>query len=216
SRDLGGSDRDRVEQYLTGLRELEERIERAAQLGAQVDDGQRPDGPPDGFDQRVEQLFELVALAFEVDATRVATMMIANEGSNRAYPEVEVAEGHHGLSHHKGDEAKIEQLARIERHHVSHLATFLGTLTTKTDGENDLLASTAVVYGSGLGDGNAHDHFDLPIIAAGDVSAFATIGQYTEQPEQRPLNDLHLAMMARMGVSSTGFGDSSGALLRPL
>jgi hypothetical protein len=209
---LGGDDRARLDDYLTGVRELEQRLQRAAALEAAVGDELRPTAAPNGFGERVEQLYELLVLALRQDATRVATMLVANEGSNRAYPEAGSPEGHHGLSHHQGDPEKRAVLQRIEQGHLTLWAGFLARLAASPEGERDLLASTAVVYGSGIGDGDAHDHHDLPILLAGEGVAHPWLGQHREFAPETPLNDLHLTLLAGCGVFPESLGDGRGPL----
>lgn len=209
---LDGPDRERLEAYLTGIRELEQRIERSASLTGLVADEQRPDGPPDGFPERVEQLYDLLALAIEHDATRVGTFLVANEGSNRSYSELEIGDGHHSLSHHRGNGEWIASLQRIEQVHVEWLAGFLARLAGTAEGDSDLLDRTAVVFGSGIGDGDRHDHDDLPVLFAGDLRGIAPAGQHLEFEPGTPMNDLHLALVRRFGVRQASFGDSRGCL----
>ncbi len=212
ARSLDGPDRDRLDAYLTGLRELEARIERSSELTGRVEDAARPGGPPDGYQERVEQLYELLGLALEHDAARVATFLVANEGSNRSFPELGIRDGHHGLSHHRGNGEWIAALQRIEQHHVELFAAFLRRLAETEEGGQDVLANTAVVYGSGIGDGDQHDHEDLPVLFAGDLRGITDTGQHVEYPEATPMNDLHLSLLRRFGVDSESFGDSHGCL----
>lgn len=211
-RRLDGPDRDRLDAYLTGLRELEARIEHSAALTTRVPDQARPSDAPDGFDEHAAQLFELLALALENDASRVATFLVTNEGSNRAYPDLEVDEGHHGLSHHKGEQPKQELLQRIEQHHARLFAAFLTRLANTPEAGTDLLASTTVVYGSGIGDGNAHDHDDLPLLVAGDLQGLLRPAHHTAFPPKTPMNDLHWSLIERMGARVESFGDARGRI----
>ncbi|MHC4894918.1 MAG: DUF1552 domain-containing protein [Planctomycetota bacterium] len=211
-RRLDGPDRDRLDAYLTGIRELEARVDNAVGLVDRVGDDRRPERPPAGLSEHAQQLYALLALALEVDATRVMTFLVTNEGSNHAYRDLGILEGHHGISHHKGEVSKRIELQRIEQHHTELFAGFVDRLASTRDGADDLLDSTAVVYGSGIGDGNRHDHHDLPIVVAGDMRGILRPGQHTVCPPETPMNDLHLALIRRVGREAESFGDSRGAL----
>lgn len=209
-RRLGGADRDRLDAYLTGLRELERRIDDDSKLAEAVPDALRPGDVPSDSGEHLDQLYGLLALAFEHDATRVATFMLSNEGTNRAYPELGSNEGHHGLSHHRGDRQKQLALQRIERFQVERFAAFLALLESVSDGAHDLLARTTVVFGSGISDGDRHQHRDLPIVVAGDMRGILRPGQHVRFAPGTPMNDLHLALMHRMGLRAERFGDARG------
>ncbi|MFZ4466332.1 MAG: DUF1552 domain-containing protein [Phycisphaerales bacterium] len=208
---LGAADRGRLDEYLDGVRDLERRLD--ADAGAHLDPGTTlPDfeGAPKTVAGRIDLLGEVLALAFRTDATRVATLMLANEGSNRPYPEVDVSSGHHDVSHHGGDAAKMEAFARINRFHAERFAAFLRALDrTREDGVS-LLDSTVVLYGGAITDGNRHNHDDLPVLVAGGAATGVSGGSVLRSPHGTPLCNLHLSIAERMGARLDRFGDSSG------
>ena len=155
---------------------------------------------------------DLLALAFQCDLTRVATFVFANDGSNRSYPELGVPEGHHDLSHHGGDPAKQAKVAAINAFHARHLAYFLGRLRDVREGEGTLLDHSMVLYGSGISDGDRHDHADLPVLLAGRGGGTIKTGRHLRYPKETPLTNLYLSMLDRMGSPVDAFGDSTGRL----
>ena len=172
----------------------------------------RPAGRPSDFGEHVRLLSDLMVVAFQGDVTRVSTFLLANEGSNRSYAQVGVPEGHHGISHHGGDEGAQEKIAKIDRYHVTLLAAFLERLASVPEGDGTLLDHTMVVFGSGIGDGNRHNHDELPILLAGGGGGTVRGGRHLRLPHGTPLANLYLALAARMGVELPSFGDSTGVL----
>jgi hypothetical protein len=207
---LGGSDRQKLDEYLTAVREVEARIRRAQPA---IDVGRdklaRPTGVPENYQEHGRLLTELIALAFQADLTRVATFVLGNDGSNRSYREVGVAEGHHDISHHGGDPAKHEKLRAVNRLHVAQLAYLLERLKAVPDGNGSLLDRCLVVYGSGISDGDRHNHDDLPILVAGGGLGG---GRHIRHRAGTPLCNLYLALLDRVGVKADRFGDSTGRL----
>lgn len=211
---LGGSDRRKLDEYLHGVREIEQRLVRLERLGLpDVPDRELPDRPPQAYGDYVRLLADMLVLAFQTDSTRVATLLLAHDGSNRTFPEVDVREGHHHLSHHKGDEALIAKIARIDRFYVEQFAWFLERLraTEDVDGRS-LLDNSMIAYTSGLSDGNRHRHDDLPLILAGRAGGRLDAGRLVELPEPRPMSDLFVTMLDVMGAPVERFGDSTGRL----
>ncbi|MCC6491960.1 MAG: DUF1552 domain-containing protein [Pirellulales bacterium] len=210
-RRLGGSDVRKLDEYLAGVREIERRIDGAELLG---DDRRlaRPKGIPDDYAEHARLMGDLLAVAFQSDLTRVASWMLANEGSNRSYREIEVAEGHHSLSHHQGDAEKQAAIAKINRYHVEQLAYFLERLDAIDEGGGTLLDNTMVVYGGGLGDGNAHNHDDLPVVLAGRGGGAIAGGRHLRYPKGTPLMNLYASMLHAAGVDADALGDSTGLL----
>ena len=210
---LSRSDRARLEEYLEGTRELERRLEEAERGEERLE---LPDPPPRGvprdLGQHARLLGDLVALALQGDQTRVVTLMLGNAGSNRSYRELDAPEGHHDLSHHGKDPRKQEKLARINRYHVELLAHLLGRLAAAREGDGALLDRTLVLYGSGLGDGDRHDHEDLPVLLAGGSGLGVRGGRHLVHPADTPLANLHLALLQRAGVAVRSFGDATGPL----
>jgi CRISPR/Cas system CSM-associated protein Csm4 (group 5 of RAMP superfamily) len=151
-------------------------------------------------------------LAFQADITRVATFVLANEGSNKPYPFIKVPEGHHDLSHHGNDQVKKEKIKQINLFHVSQLAYLLEKLKATKEGEGNLLDHSMIAYGSGNSDGNAHNHDDLPILLAGGGCGTLSSGRHLRFSKETPLNNLWLSMLNRMDINIDRLGDSTGAL----
>lgn len=210
---VGVADRRKLDEYLTAIRELEVRIDKAAQAPAgQSVPMARPKGVPASYEEHLRILGDLVVLAFQTDTTRVSTFVFANEGSNRSYPFLDVPEGHHELSHHEGKAEKQSKLQKINQFHVTQLAYFLERLKAVREGEESLLDRSLIVYGSGIGDGNAHNHNNLPIILAGKGGGMVKSGRHIAYPDGTPLTNLYLSMLDRAGVHVEKLGDSSGRL----
>lgn len=217
SRKLSAADQRKLDEYLTGLRELEERIQRSS---ADIDvDLERPDDTPREFADHVALMFELLALAFATDSTRVATMMLANEGSNRTYRELELNEGHHSLSHHGDDPSKLDAIAAINRHHIALFGGFLDRLADLEEDGEPLLDRTLVIYGSGIADGNAHAHHDVPQLLAGGGGRLPQ-GEHLWFDRETPLANFHRTLFHTLGVEGFEpgaartklFADSTGTL----
>ena len=212
-RKLGSADRRKLDEYFSGVRELERRLELVRdERGPEVGDELRPQGAPADYAEHIRLFADLLVLAFRTDSTRIATFLIANEGSNRPYPMVDVPEGHHTLSHHGSEAAKLEKIRRINRFHVEGLAHFLRGLDAARDEGGRLLDRCMVVYGSSIGDGNRHNHHDLPFLLAGGGNGSLRPGRHTRWPQNTPVNNLHLALLERMGVRLPQFGDATGTL----
>jgi hypothetical protein len=210
---LGATDRRKLEEYLTSVREVEQRISRAAP----THDGGRPQYPrplgiPADYQEHLRLMSDLLALAFQSDLTRVATFVFANDGSNRSYRTIGVPDGHHDLSHHAGDPAKQEKILRINQFHTAELAYFLGKLTSTPEGDGTLLDHCIVVYGSGISDGNSHSHDELPILLAGKAGGTIKTGRHIRYPNETPLTNLYLSILDRIGAPLDSFGDSTGRL----
>jgi len=210
---LGAEDRRKLDEYESGVRELERRIEFAErQYVAEVPDSARPEGIPGDFGEHVRLMADLIALAFRTDSTRIATLLVANEGSNRPYRNLETPDGHHDLSHHGNDPEKQAKLGRINRCHVALLAHLVMRLAEVREGEGSLLDSTAIVYGAAIRDGNRHDHEDLPVLFLGDAEVGLELGAYRRWEKETPVMNLHLALLRYAGVAVERLGDSTGVL----
>ncbi len=172
----------------------------------------RPAGIPADYAEHIRLMYDLAVLAFQGDLTRVTTFVAANEGSNRAYPFIDVPDGHHDLSHHGGDPAKQAKIRQINRFHVTQFGYFLEKLNSISEGEGTLLDNAMIVYGSGIGDGNAHNHDNLPILLAGRGGGTIQTGRHVRYAKETPLNNLYLSMLDRMESSVDALGDSSGRL----
>lgn len=209
---LGYTDRRKLDEYLTAVRELEQRIERANDFAAELPDFQRPTGIPRSYEAHLRLQFDLMALAFQTDTTRISTFIMAHDGSNRQYPFIGVRDGHHDLSHHQGDAEKKAKIAKINRFHATQFAYFLGKLKSIQEGEGTLLDNCMIVYGSGLGDGNRHNHDNLPVLLAGRGGGTLTSGRHVRYDREIPMTNLFLSMLERMDVKTDRIGDSTGKL----
>jgi Protein of unknown function (DUF1552) len=210
---LGGADRRKLDEYLTGVREIERRIDRARSgIEAGPSNMVRPAGIPSDYREHLRLMADLLVLAFQADLTRIATFVFANDGSNRSYGSIGVPEGHHDLSHHGHDPKKQEKIRAINRFHVEQYAYLLGRLQSVREGDGTLLDHSMIVYGSGISDGNAHNHEDLPILVAGRGNGRLDTGRHLVYPKETPLTNLHVALLDRMGAPVESFGDSTGLL----
>ena len=211
-RDLGVNDRQKLDEYLTSVREIEQRIERAEKMSVAAPDYPTPGGIPRDYEQHLRVMFDLLALAFQTDTTRVSSFMIAHDGSNRSYPAIGVPDGHHDISHHGGNAEKKAKIAKINRFHMTQFAAFLERLKSVREGEGTLLDNCMIVYGSGIADGNAHSHHDLPVLLAGRGGGAFQTGRHLRFTKDTPMSNLYLSMLERMGVKEERFGDSTGVL----
>lgn len=211
---LGRNDRRKLDEYFTSVREVEQRVEQAA------DDARKriPDYPPPApgtphdYAEHVRLMYDLMALAFQTDSTRIATFMLANSGSNRTYREVGVKGGHHEISHHQGDKDKIAGLQRIDQYMIEQFAYFLGKLRSIPEGDGTLLDHSMIVYGGALADPNRHQHDDLPVLLAGGGNGTLATGQHLQFADETPMANLFLSLLDRMGAPQERFGDSTGRL----
>ncbi|WLD13454.1 DUF1552 domain-containing protein [Planctellipticum variicoloris] len=211
---LGATDRRKLEEYFTSVREIEQRIERSQAETARIPipEMELPRGVPKDLDEHLRLMYDLLALAFQTDTTRIATYMVANEGSNRSYPMVGVNDGHHHLSHHQNKQELVDQIKKIDKFLMSHFARFLQKLDGMQEGDGTLLDHSMIVYGSAIGDGNRHNHNDLPILLAGRGNGSIATGRHVVYPKDTPLNNLFLSMLDRMEAGVESLGDSSGRL----
>jgi len=213
-RRLGVSDQQKLDEYLYAVREIERRIETEDRLRGGEDttpDFPRPDGVPREYEAHVKVMFDLMTLAFQTDSTRIITFMYANAGSNRTYKNVGVSDGHHGLSHHGNNREKQEKISKINQYHVSLFNYFIEKLKSTTENGRPILDNSMVMYGSGIGDGNRHNHHDLPIMLMGKGGGLKA-GQHVQHKRDTPLTNLYVSMLRRIGAPSAKFGDSDGEL----
>src|SRR2546423_6988256 len=212
NRRLGRADRARVSQYPDTVREVERRIQKAEADAANnpLPDLDRPVGVPAAYADHARLMFDLQVLALQGDVTRVITFQLARETSNRTYPEIGVTDPHHPLSHHGNDPEKIARLAKINQFHVSLFAEFLGKLKAVKEGTGTLLDNSLLLYGSGMGNPNVHDHTNLPILVAGGAAGGMKGGRHIRFKGAAPLANLHLTLLDKVGVRLESFGDSSG------
>ncbi len=211
---LGGADVRRVDEYLTSIREIERRIQRANSGTEPATAGgvRRPTGVPGEYRDHIRLLSDILVLAFQADLTRIASFVYANEGSNRGYRHINVPEGHHDLSHHGNDRHKLDKISHINRFHMEQFAYLLNRLKSIREGDGTLLDNCMIMYGSGNGDGNRHNHDELPILLAGKAGGTLTSGRHIRYPRNTPLCNLYLELLERMGCRAERFGDSTGRL----
>ncbi|MGV3757738.1 MAG: DUF1552 domain-containing protein [Verrucomicrobiota bacterium] len=211
-RSLGASDREKVSHYLESVREVERRIQKAETdvKDNPLPDLDRPAGVPAAYAEHARLMFDLQVLAMQGDVTRVITFQLARETSNRTYPEIGVADPHHPLSHHGNDPEKIARMAKINQYHVSLFAEFLGKLKATTDGAGTLLDHSLLLYGSGMGNPNVHDHVNLPVLVAGGAAGGMKGGRHIRYEKPTPLANLHLTLLDKAGVRLDKFADSTG------
>ncbi|HWN96098.1 MAG TPA: DUF1552 domain-containing protein [Methylomirabilota bacterium] len=210
-RDMTARDKDKLEEYLGSVREIEKRIEKSERLGASPDpSAATPAGIPAKFDDYIQVMFDMMVLAFQTDSTRVATFLLANEGSNRSFPELEIPEGHHFLTHHQGKSEMISKVAEIDLWYMKQFAKFLEKMeqTKEIDGKS-LLHNSMIVYGSGNSDGNRHTHVNLPVLLAGGGGGTLNPGRVVKSGGV-PMSNLLLSMADRMGAKGLErHGDST-------
>jgi len=218
-RELGPTDRRKLDEYLTAVREIEVRIgdveKHARQMPnlSEIAPGfEKPTGIPVDFAEHSKLMFDMMTIAMQSDVTRILTIMLAREGSNRPYREIGIPDGHHNLTHHRNNQEWIEKIRQINRYHVEHFAKFLTRLDAIPDGDGSLLDHSMIVYGSGIADGNRHTHHDLPILVAGSGGGRLRTGKHAQFPSYTPLTNLYLTLLDSMGVRTDVLGDSSGHL----
>jgi hypothetical protein len=209
---LGSTDRGKIEEYMTAVRSIEQRIEKAEKFSVAVPETERPNGIPNSYKEHIRIQFELMAMAFETDSTRLSTFMLAHDGSNRSFPELDIHSGHHELSHHRLNKEHLEKIAQIDLFYMEQFAVFLNRLKNTSEGEGSVLDHSMIVYGSGISDGNSHNHKDLPVLLAGGGNGSLNPGRIIEAKEGTPMTNLYLSLLDRMGVKSERIGDSTGRL----
>jgi hypothetical protein len=214
NRKLGGSDKKKLDQYLSGVRELEKRVARAEPLTPMVlpDDISRPVGVPADLTEHIRLLCDLMVLAFQTDSTRISSLMLGREGSEQKYRMVGINEGHHTISHHMNRQSNLDKLKVINTYLVTQFAYLTGKLKSVAEGEGTLLDNCMVVFGSAIADPNRHAHHDLPMLLVGRGGGTIKTGRYVRYKAETPLNNLWLAMLERFGAKAAKLGDSTGVL----
>jgi hypothetical protein len=211
--DLGATDRRKLDEYLSSIREIERQMEKAAKDNTQVDPKMdKPYGVPADFAEHFRLMTDIITVAFQADLTRVLTFLITREGTSRAYRELGIPDGHHPLTHHQGKPELMEKVRQINEYHTAQLAKWLTKLKSIKEGDGTLLDNSMIVYGAGLSDGNRHTHEDLPTIIAGSAGGYFKTGRRIVCRRETPMCNLFLTMMDRMGLKMEFFGDSSGRL----
>ena len=213
-REIGAGDQARVAQYLDAVRAIERRIQLSEQKDTELPELERPVGIPESYREHVELMFDLTALAYQVDMTRGFTFMLGRELNGRAYPEIGIPDSHHGLSHHRYDPEKLAQLAKINTYHVSLFTHFLDELANTPDGDGSLLDHSLLMYGASLSDSNKHSHFDLPLLLVGGGAGQLKGGRHLQYPRDTPMTNLLVSQLDKAGVRlDDGLGDSTGRLV---
>jgi len=210
---LGPTDRRKIDEYLSAVREIEKRIEKAEKENRELTPTiEKPAGIPVEFTDYAKLMYDLQVVAFQADLTRIGTLMIGREGSNRVYPEIGIPDPHHPLTHHRNNPDWIEKVARINCLHVELFAYFIEKLKCTQDGDGTLLDHSMIVYGSGLSDGNRHTHENLPILLVGRGDGSLKPGRHIVYKQGTPITNLYLTLLDRMGVQPEKIGDSTGEL----
>lgn len=212
-RQVGQTDKRKLDEYFTSIREIEKRIERTeAEDLAAMPDLDVPFGRVAAFREHARLMFDLMVVGFQTDTTRVSTLMLDNAGGSRSYREIDVNGSHHGLSHHRNKEESVAKLRKIDLYLVEQFSYFLEKLESTSDAHGSLLDQSIVMYGSGLGDGNRHTHHDLPIILAGAGGGQIETGRVMRYQNEQPMANLFLSMLQCMGTPAEAMGDSTGLL----
>jgi hypothetical protein len=211
---LGASDRTKLSEYLTSVREIEKRIQNTEAVGAtsEVALPDRPTDIPDDFDAHAKLMFDLQVLAYQADITRVFSLLMAREASPRTYPQIGVPEQHHPVSHHRDDPVLMAKKQKIDTYHVQLLGYFLEKLQATQDGDGSLLDHSMILYGGGLGDGNLHKHANLPTLIAGKLGGQIRTGQHLAYADNTPMANLFTTLLDKIGVHVDKIGDSNGRL----
>jgi hypothetical protein len=210
---VSGSDRRKLDEYFESVRDIELRIERSEKFASQLPPGVSvPDGIPEAFEDHIRLMFDLLVLAFQTDTTRLCTFLVAHDGSNRSFPQIGVPDAHHYLSHHESDPQKLGKIAKIDQFYVRQFGYFLDKMKSIREGEGTLLDHSMIVFGGGIGDGNRHNHDNLPILLAGRAGGTWTPGKRVVLKEETPMTNLYLSMLDRLGVRAERVGDSTGVL----
>jgi Protein of unknown function (DUF1552) len=214
-RRLGHGDRRKIEEYLESVRDIERRIAIAEEQSQtlQLPHMERPGAVPDDYAQYAKLMIDMQVVAWQTDMTRVASFMLGRDGSNRAYREIGISDGHHSISHHQGDAERLEKLIKIDELHVAMFGYLLKKLAETPDGDGTLLDHSLIVFGSSISESNIHTHDDLPIVLAGTANGQVKGNRHLVYPKETPLNNLFLNMFDAAGLPDVqGFGDSTGRL----
>jgi hypothetical protein len=214
SRDLGRTDRQKVDEFLAGVRRVEEQVQKYERFRApKPGTAKPPEGIPDDYPEHLNLMYDLLALAFQTDSTRVISFAVAPEGANRPMPHLDIAEGYHFLTHHAGNKEKKLKVAKIERWYMEQFARFLKTLDGMKEADGtSVLDNAMIVYGCAIGDGNRHNHDDLPVVLAGGGGGALRPGRHLKVKPETPMTNLFVSLLDRLGVKAEKVGDSTGRL----
>ena len=212
-RQLGSSDRSRLDEYLTAVRDVERRIQRAEEQSAtELPVVVQPAGIPASYEEHCTLMFDLQVLAYQCDLTRVSTLMLGREYSGRSYPQIGVSEAHHPLSHHQNNPEKIAQIAKVNAYHMSLFSSYLDKLRATPEGDSNLLDNTLLMYGAGMADGNTHDSTNLPILLFGAEKTFNFKGGRHLKYDHEPSATLLVTVLDKLGVPIEKIANSRGKL----
>lgn len=210
---LDATDRRKLDEYMTAIREIEKRIQKAEHDNSElVPTMEKPDAAPVDLRDHLRLMYNLLLVAFQTDSTRVATLMVGREGSVRTYREIEIPDSHHPMTHHKGSAELIEKVHRINRYHVELFSEFVAKLDKSPDGDGSLLDHSMILYGGGLSDPNVHQHDELPAMLVGGACGTVKGGRHIQVAHRTPINNLYVSMLDRIGVPIEKIGDSTGPL----
>ncbi len=212
-RQLAQQDQRKLDEYLDGVRAIEQRIKSAEYFGDTPDpQSATPAGIPSNFGAHMEMMYDLLLLAFQTDSTRVGSLLLAYDGSNRIFPDIGITEGHHYLTHNQQKADLAKKVAEIDRYYMKYFANFLNKMASTQDVDGrSLLDNSMIVYGGAIADGNRHTHDNLPLILAGAGGGMLQPGRFVQMPEA-PMSNLFVSLLHRMGVQVDHFGDSTGHL----
>jgi hypothetical protein len=208
---LGATDSAKLTEYFDAIRDIERRIQKAEEQNTrELPVMEHPAGVPPDFGTHARLMYDLYLMAYQCDMTRVITFMLGHEFSGQTYPEVNVPDAHHAISHHQRDPDKLVKLARINKYHVTLFAEFLEKMRSTNDGDGSLLDHSMIIYGAGMSDGNAHDPHNLPILLLGGGDGEIRGGRHIVFPKDTPLANLHVTLLDKLGVRVDRLGDSNG------
>jgi hypothetical protein len=211
--DLGPTDKRKLEEYLSSIREIERQLEKAEKDNAQINPGmEKPYGVPADFAEHFKLMTDMITVAFQADLSRVLTFLVTREGTSRAYREIGISDGHHPCTHHRNQPELMEKVAKINVYHMEQFAKWIGKLKSIREGDSTLLDNSMIVYGAGISDGNRHTHEDLPTMICGRGGNYIKTGRRIVARKETPMCNLFLTMMGRMGTRMEHFGDSTGRL----
>lgn len=212
-RRLGKSDRNKIDEFQTSIREIERRVQLAKNSDAiEVPDTPPPTELPTKLSERIDLMYDMMLLAFRMDVTRVSSFMLGNGGSNARFDELDIRDGHHTLSHHRNNAEMVEKIRRIDRYYAEGFAKFVKKMADTPDGRGSLLDHSMVLFGSGISDGNRHNHENLPIVMAGRANDSIDTGRLINYRRETPLCNLYMSMLDRVGADVAEFGDATGRL----
>ena len=210
---LGPTDRHKLDEYLTGIRAIEQQMARVSKDETPVDPGMgKPAGAPVDFSEHFRMLTDMLTVALRADMTRVVTFMITREGTSRPYREIGISDGHHPLTHHGGNLEQLAKVTAINEYHMKQFAAWMGRIANIQEGDGRLMDNLMMVYGASLNDGNSHIHEDIPTLLIGGGGGTLKPGKRIRFRQETPFSNLHLSLMDRMGVEVDSFGDSTGRL----